>query len=158
MGAIDKYIKNQADRAIDKVQNSGDKFSVIISQVQGYVGTAFEVAKNGETFVGLQYSAETPIRDAIRAYTKAVQDELSKLNAEVSNSNALKGDVAAEAQKFVAAVDKVAQAYVSSLLAYSDKMHEYVMQYQEQDAKVTSNVAEEASALESSAEVYTEKY
>lgn len=163
MGAIDKFVRNSASRAIDNIQNFGEKFTSTISRVQGYVGTAFEVAKNGETFVGINYAEVPNIRAAIRQYVTNVQNELNKLNTEASSSNALKGeDVTAAVQAYVKAVDDVAKAYVSALLAYSDKMYEYadvkagaMSQHQ---SNLASNVSEEASTLADSAEIYTEKY
>lgn len=158
MGAIDQYIRNQASKAIDSVQNFGDKLSSIVSRVQGYTGAAFTVAKNGETFVGLQYSQIEPIRSAIRTYTTNVQNEVAKLNTDASNSSALKGEVAQAANSYVQAVSEVAKAYVSALLAYSDRMYEYGESYKQSDTNLASNVSEEASALSGSVETYTEKY
>ena len=158
MGAIGQWVKNQASRAWDSVQNIGDKFSTAIGKVQGYVGTAFEVAKNGSTFVGLQYSSIGTIRSAIRNYVTGVQKVLADLNTKASNKNALKGEVAAAADAYVKAVSDVAQAYVSALLAYSDRMYEYGEEYKKADTNLASTVSEEASALSSSAETYQEKY
>ncbi len=158
MGAIDKFVKNAAGRAIDSIQSFGDKLTGIVSRVQGYVGTAFEVAKNGETFVGMKYSEIPTIRAAIRTYVTNVQNEVAKLNTDASNNNALKGEVASAANAYVKSVSDVAQAYVSSLLAYSDKMYEYGENYKASDTNLASNVSEEASALAGSAESYTEKY
>ena len=157
MGIIQKA-QNAIGKAWDSVQNLGDKFKGIIGRVQGFVGTAFEVVKNGSTFVGLSYSQIEPIRASIRTYVTNVQNEIAKLNTDVSNSNALKGESAAACTQYVKAVSDVAQAYVSALLAYSDKMYEYGEAYKKNDANLSSNISEEATALASSAEVYTEKY
>lgn len=158
MGALTKHISNIADKAWDHVQNLGDKVSGVLSKVTGYVGTAFEVAKNGSTFVGLQYSQIEPIRASIRTYVTNVQTELAKLNTEASNSNALKGESAAAASAYVKAVSDVAQAYATALLAYSDKMYQYGEEYKKNDTTLSQEVKDEASALSSSAEAYTEKY
>lgn len=158
MGAIQQYVKNQAGRAWDQIQNFSDKFQAARSRVQGYLGTAFEVAKNGETFVGLQYSSIEKIRTAIRTYVTNVQNEVAKLNTEASNDNAVKGEVADATKAYVKAVSDVAQAYVSALLAYSDRMYEYGEEYKKSDTTLASNVNEEATALANSAETYTEKY
>lgn len=158
MGAIGQWAKNQAARAYDSVQNLGDRFQAAIGKVQGYLGTAFETAKNGAAFVGLQYSSIASIRSAIRTYVTNVQNEVAKLNTDASNSNALKGEIADAANQYVKAVSDVAQAYVSSLLAYSDRMYEYGEEYKKNDQTLSSSVTEEASALASSAESYTEKY
>lgn len=165
MGAIEKFVRNAAGRAIDKVQNIGDRFTSMINRVQGYVGTAFEVAKNGETFVGINYSEVPNIRAAISTYVSNVQTELGKLNTEASSSNAIKGeDVTNAVTAYVAAVDKVARAYVSSLLAYSDKMYEYAnggdgsKGMQQHQATLSENVSAEAKALTNDIEEYDPKY
>ena len=158
MGAIEKFVKNQAGRAIDKIQNFGDTIKSTLGRVQGYMGTAMEVAKNGETFVGLQYSAIPTIRGAIRTYVTNIQNKLAELHTGLSNSNALKGEIAAAAQKYVEAVSKVADAYATSLLAYSDKMYEYGEAYKSSDTNLSSSVSDEAGQLANSAESYTEQY
>ena len=165
MGVIEKYVVNQASKAIDKVQGFGDKLTELCNRVQGYAGTAFEVAKNGSTFVGIQYTAVPGIRTAIRNYVTNVQTELDKLNTEASSANALKGeDVVAAAAAYVKAVDDVAKAYTSSLLAYSDKMYEYAFGedgkggLQAAQANLASNVTDEADKLSSSVETYTLKH
>ena len=52
----------------------------------------------------------------------------------------------------------MAEKFVSSLLAYSDKMYEYGESYKKNDATLATNVSDEATSLSSSAEEYTEKY
>lgn len=158
MGAIGQWAKNQASKAYDSVQNMGDKFQTSIGKVQGYLGTAFETAKNGAAFVGLQYSAIPTIRASIGTYVSKVQTEIAKLNTDASNSNALKGEVASAANQYVKAVSDVASAYVSSLLAYSDRMFEYGEEYKKADTELASTVAEEATGMTNDAQVYTEKY
>ena len=158
MGAIGQWAKNQASRAYDSVQNMGDKFQTSIGKVQGYLGTAFETAKNGAAFVGLQYSAIPTIRASIRTYVTNIQNELANLHTSISNTNALKGEIAGAAQKYVEAVSKVADAYATSLLAYSDKMYEYGEAYKTSDTTLASSVTDEAAALDGSAESYTEQY
>lgn len=158
MGVIEKFVRSTGERATDTLRNFGDKLKTVVSRVQGYCGTAFEVAKNGSTFVGMKYDEIPNIRAAIRTYVTNVQKEVDKLNTEAVNTNALKGEVAAAANSYVKAVSDVANAYVSSLLAYSDKMYEYGENYKQSDTNVASNVSDEASSLAGSAEVYTEKY
>ena len=75
-----------------------------------------------------------------------------------SPDKALKGNIAPAASAYVKAVTDVAEAYVSALLAYSDKMYEYGDAMKKNDASLTSNVKDEASALASSVEKYVEKY
>lgn len=157
MGTIDKA-SFQLGKAWDHVQNLGDSFKGVIGKVGGYVGTAFEVVKNGSTFVGINYSQIEPIRASIRNYVTAVQAEVDKLNTEISNSSALKGEVAEATKQYVYAVSKVADAYVSALKAYSDKMYEYGEAFKQNDTSLSSNVTDEAKSLENSATEYTEKY
>ena len=170
MGRIEKYVVNQAGKAIDKIQNFVDKLTDLCSKIHGYAGTAFEVAKNGETFVGIQYSAVPGIRKEIRDYVTKVQTELDKLNTEATSDNAIKGkDLVAAAAAYVKAVDDVAKAYTSSLLAYSDKMHEYAFGVDGANGRATggmqkgqgdlaSNVTTDATELSSSVETYEVKY
>lgn len=166
MGMIEKYVVNHANRAIDKVQNFGDKMSSILSKVQGYAGTAFEVAKNGETFVGINYGEVPNIRAAIKQYVLDIQTVLAKLNTEATTDNAIKGtELVKSVAAYVKAVDDVSSAYVSSLLAYSDKMYEYAngsetgtKGMKQNEASLAENVASEASDLASQAEVYDPKY
>ncbi len=158
MGLIQKFT-NSVGKAWDHVQNLGDRFKSIIGSVQGYVGTAFEVAKNGSTFVGIGSTEQVnKIREAIRQYVRDVQTEVDKLRTDIKSTNALKGEAAEAADQYVEAVSKVAHAYVSALLAYSDKMYEYAEAYHKNDNQLASDVKDQASALSSSAEVYTEKY
>lgn len=165
MSTIGKYIANQANKAIDKVQNFGDKLTDICSKIQGYAGTAFEVAKNGETFVGIKYTAVPGIRKAIRDYVTKVQTELDKLNTEATSDNAIKGeDLVKAAAAYVNSVDQVAKAYVSSLLAYSDKMYEYAFGedgkggLKNSQATLASDVSTHANDLANSVETYEVKH
>lgn len=158
MGAIGKYVSNEIGRGIDTIHNIEDRFKQAVSSVLGYVGTAFEVAKNGETFVGLQYSQIEPIRESIRAYVAGIQSVLDKLNEHATIDNAIRGEAQAATKEYVKAVAEVAKAYTSALLAYSDKMYEYGEAYKANDTSLQSNIKDEASALSSTAEVYTEKH
>ena len=107
---------------------------------------------------GINYDSIDKIRGSIRTYVTKIQNELAKINSDLSPDKALKGDIAPAASAYVKAVTDVADAYVSALLAYSDKMYEYGEAFKKNDASLTSNVKDEASALASSAEKYTEKY
>ncbi len=158
MGYIDKFVRNEAGRAWDQVQNFADKISSSLSRVNGFLGTFMESAKNGETFVGLQYSSIETIRGAIRAYVANVRNVVDKLNSEATNDNAVKGETATAVKAYVKSVSDMAEKFVSSLLAYSDKMYEYGESYKKNDATLATNVSDEATSLSSSAEEYTEKY
>ena len=166
MGIISKAVvgyavgvaTTQGENARDKRLNFNDKLSATLSRITGYVGTQFEVAANGSSFIGLNYQKVEPIRTAIREYVKSVQDVLSELNTEATTKNALKGDIAVSAAKYVKAVSDVANAYVSALLAYSDKMYDYGMQIAANDQTLKKEVDDEANALTSDAEAYTEQH
>lgn len=157
MGLIDK-VRLGLGKAVDAVKNLKDKFTAAIGKVQGFVGSCFEVARNGSTFTGINYDSIDKIRGSIRTYVTKIQNELAKINSDLSPDKALKGDIAPAASAYVKAVTDVADAYVSALLAYSDKMYEYGEAFKKNDASLTSNVKDEASALASSTEKYTEKY
>lgn len=158
MGYIDKFVKNEAGRAIDIVQNFADMLGASMSRINGFIGTAFEVTKNGETFVGLQYSAIEPIRTAIRTYVTNVRNVVAKLNSEASNDNAIKGEAAKAAKDYVKTVSDMAERFVTQLLAYSDKMYEYGKSYQSNDTNLAQNIAQESSSLSNEGEEYVEKY
>lgn len=157
MGFIDK-VRLGLGKAADAVNNLKDKFTSVIGKVRGFVGSCFEVARNGSTFTGINYDSIDKIRGSIRTYVTKIQNELAKINSDLSPDKALKGDIAPAASAYVKAVTDVADAYVSALLAYSDKMYEYGEAFKKNESTLSSNVKEEASALASSAEKYTEKY
>lgn len=157
MGIIDK-VRIGLGKASDAVKNLKDKFTATISKVQGFVGSCFEAAKNGSTFTGINYDSIDKIRGAIRSYVTKIQNELAKINSDLSPDKALKGDIAPAASAYVKAVTDVADAYVSALLAYSDKMYEYGEAFKKNESTLTQNVKDEATSLSSSAEKYTEKY
>lgn len=161
MGVISAAVLGGAYVATtDKTQraNNNDNFAALLNRVFGYVGSAFEVAANGASFIGLNYQKVEPIRSAIREYVLEVQKKLSELNTEASTNNALKGEIAVSAAKYVKAVSDVANAYVSALLAYSDKMYEYGMQFAKNDQSLKDEVDKEADTLTSEAESYVEKH
>lgn len=158
MGQIEKFYSMRNSLAADVVKGRANIFKANVSRVQGFVGSLFETAKNGSTFVGLNYDSEKNIRRAIKEYVNGVQKTLLELNDKATNDQALRGDIAEAAKEYVAAVSKVASDYVSALLAYSDKMHEYVLDYQENAGKLSSDVRKEANSLSSESEAYTEKY
>lgn len=157
MGVIDK-VRLGVGKASEWMSSLKDKFTSSVNKVQGFFGSVFEVAKNGSTFTGIRYDAIDQIRGSIRTYVTKIQNELAKINSDLSPDKALKGDIAQATKAYVKAVTDVADAYVSSLLAYSDKMYEYGEAFRKNDAALSSNVSEEASALSSSAERYVEKY
>ena len=157
MGVIEKA-KIGLGKASDWMNGLKDKFTSSINKVQGYLGSAFEVAKNGSTFTGINYDSIDKIRGSIRTYVTKIQNELANINSDLSPDKALKGEVAAAAKAYVKAVTEVADAYVSSLLAYSDMMYKYGVAFKDNEQKLAQNVNEEATALASSAEKYTEKY
>lgn len=148
----------QGENSRDKRLSFNDKLNATLSRVQGYAGTAFEVAANGGSFIGLEYQKVEPIRTAIREYVQAIQEKLSELNTEASTSNALKGRIASAAANYVRAVSDVAKAYISVLLVYSDEMYKYGYQIADNDDTLKKEVDDEANALTSSVEAYTEQH
>lgn len=158
MGYIDKFVRNEASRAIDQIQNFADGLAAKLSSLNGYLGTIFEVTKNGEKFVGLQYSAIEPIRSSIRTYVTNVRNVVAKLNSEASNANAVKGEAAEATKLFVKTVSDMAERFVTQLLAYSDKMYEYGESYKKNDSNLAQNITQESNALSNENEEYVEKY
>ena len=57
------------------------------------------------------------------------------------------------------AIKEITDAYVSTLLVYSDKMQEYYEAYSKSDTSLASDVGQEASSLSSNAssQTYTEQ-
>ena len=157
MGIIEK-VKLGLGKASDWMNGLKDKFTSSINKVQGFLGSCFEAAANGGSFAGINYDSIDKIRGAIRTYVGKIQAELAKINSDLKPDNALKGEIATAASAYVKAVTDVADAYVSSLLAYSDKMYDYGEAFRKNDTSLSQNVADEATALSSSAEKYVEKY
>ena len=159
MGIIQKFTNAiQGSRAIDAIQAGGDIISEIKNSVQGWAGTIYNVASNGSEFIGLDYTKEPIIRDAIREYVKQVQAIADDLNDRADTSNAVKGEIEEATKKYLSAVKAAVDAYLSNLLAYSDKMHEYAEAYSKSDTTLSSDVTSEANALQGQTETYTEKY
>ncbi len=159
MGRLTNAALNEVQSGIDLINNIGDGFTATLHSIGGFVGGVLDTISAGGDFVGLDYSKEETIRNAIRDYVKNIQKELDGLNDEAGISNAVKGQAAKETKKFVAAVSQVAQAYASSLLVYSDNMHKYAEAYAKNDTdKLSEDIKAETTAMESKAEVYTEKY
>ena len=160
MGVIQKFTNAVAgSRAVDKVQSAIDWVGGAKNSVQGWAGSLFTVASNGSTFVGMNYDAVPTIRDAIRTYVKNVQTVTDGLNTDADANQAVHGEIEAETKKYLQAIKEVADAYVSTLLVYSDKMQEYYEQYSERDTKLSQDVSDESASLTSKASeiVYTEQ-
>lgn len=128
MGQIEKYVNSLAGNGINNVHTYSTQYQKPINSVQGYVGTAFEVAKNGESFVGLQYSAAGTIRDALKAYVASIQAEVDKLDEKAKSCNVSEAEAAVVA-RYVEAIAAVFKAYNNSLSNFGDKMYEYAENY-----------------------------
>lgn len=157
MGLISKFQNAvSGSKAIDAVQSAGDWISSAKSTVQGWAGTAYTVASNGSTFVGMNYNAVPTIRDAIRAYVKNIQTVADGLKTDAEASQAVHGDIVKSTQDYLAAIKEITDSYVSTLLVYSDKMQEYYEAYAKSDTSLASSVGDEARSLTSNAT--TQKY
>lgn len=127
MSVIDEFVKSSAKGLISNSKSLSIEFATKINRIQGYVGTSFEVAKNGETFFGIEHTEVSNIRAAIKEYVTKLQNELSDLNTKSLDLNNIKDDViTTTVTSYVKAVDDVVEAYVSALLSYSNKMYKYV--------------------------------
>lgn len=160
MGLIEKFQNTlQGNRAMDAIQSAGDWISGANKTVQGWAGSLFSVASNGSTFVGMNYQSVPGIRDAIRAYVKNIQTIADGLNTDADANNAVHGEITEETKKYITAIKAVVDAYVSSLLIYSDKMQQYYEAYSKSDTTLASNVGQEAAGLTSTAQsqTYTER-
>lgn len=160
MGLIQKAVNLvQGSRAVDVLQGAFDWVSGAKNTVQGWAGAAFTVASNGSTFVGMDYQKVPVIRDAIRAYVKNIQTVADGLNTDADANQAVHGEITEETKKYLNAIKEITDAYVSSLLVYSDKMQEYYEAYGKSDTSLASDVGQEASSLSSTAasQTYTER-
>lgn len=162
MGVIEKFQNAiQGSRAMDMVQKAGDLVTQAKSSVQGWAGALFSVATNGSTFVGMDFNQVENIRDSIRNYVKNIQTIADGINTEADAATALAGENLKPAvQKYLQAIKAMTDAYVSNLLIYSDKMHEYHEAYKTSEGQLSENVSTEAESLTSQAEstTYTEQY
>lgn len=160
MGTIQKFQNAlQGNRAMDAIQSAGDWISGARNTVQGWAGSLYTTAANGSNFVGMNYSAVPTIRDAIRTYVKNIQTVADGLNTDADANNAVHGEITAETKKYITAIKAVVDAYVSSLLVYSDKMQEYYEAYTKSDTSLASDVGQETAGLTSTAQsqTYTER-
>lgn len=160
MGLIQKFQNEiQGSRAVDVIQGASDWLSGARSSVQGWAGTLFTAASNGSSFVGMNYQQVPAIRDAIRNYVKNVQTVADGLNTDADAATAVAGEITAETKKYLQAIKAITDAYVSTLLVYSDKMQEYYEAYSKSDTTLSQDVSQEASSLTSNAQqqTYTEK-
>lgn len=160
MGLIQKFQNAvEGSRAVDVVQGAFDWVSSAKSTVQGWAGTAFTVAANGSNFVGMDYQQVPTIRDAIRTYVKNIQTVADGLNTDADASQAVHGEITEQTKKYLAAIKDITDAYVSTLLVYSDKMQEYYEAYGKSDTTLANDVGQEAQALSGTAasQTYTEQ-
>lgn len=154
MGVIEKR-KISVDKVADVLRARKDKYTASAKRVQGYMGSVFEIARNGSTFTGITENAASNISGSIAKYVSAIQNEIGKIKTDLNPNNALKGQLATEAQNYVVAVADAASAYVSTLLAYGDQMYKWAQAFKDNEAELSSTVSQEANALSDSAEVYT---
>lgn len=160
MSTIQKFINAASNTtALNAIKSGYDKVKTGLSSVQGWAGAAVNTASKGSTFVGMDYTKVDTIRGAIRDYVKGIQDIADKLNTDADPSNALKGEVVEKTKAYLSSVDQMVKAYISTLLAYSDKMAEYAEAYGKSDTSLASDVSDAASEMTSAAEQvqYTEQ-
>lgn len=154
MGIIEKR-KIAVDKVSDLLRARKDRYTASAKRIQGFMGSVFEVAKNGSTFTGITENAASNISGAISKYVGTIQTEIGNIKTELNPSNALKGQLATEAQNYVGAVADAAQAYVSTLLAYGDQMFKWAQAFKDNESELASTVQQETNALKEAAEVYT---
>ena len=160
MGAIQKFTNLVGgSRASDYVRGAVDWLKGARSGVQGWAGSMYQTASNGSTFIGLNYSEVPNIRQAIRTYVDNIQKVADGLNTEANAEIAVHGEITNATKSYMMAIKEVVDSYVSTLLAYSDKMQEYYETYKASDTQLSSDVSSEAKSLQSSAasSTYTEK-
>ncbi len=161
MGTIQKFTNTISSNSAKSLIESGlEKMKSGLSTIQGWAGAAVNTASKGSTFVGMDYTQVDTIRDAIRTYVKNIQAIADYLNTDADPSKALKGDVEAAVKSYLSNMKQEMDAFISALLAYSDKMFEYAEAYKASEKSLTSDVNDAAQAAASVAEqtTYTEQH
>lgn len=161
MGTIQKFTNAlQSNSARSTIEAGLDKMKSGLSAIQGWAGTAVNTASKGSTFVGMDYTKVDTIRDAIRTYVKNIQAIADYLNTDADPSKALKGEVEGAVKTYLSNMKQEMDAFISALLAYSDKMFEYAEAYRKSEQSLTSDINDAATAAASVAEqtTYTEQH
>lgn len=158
MSIIDKFVNTvTGSRAWDAAQGVGDRITSLVQGIQGYAGGLITSIQNGSPFVGMNYEQIPNVRQAIREYVTAIQTAADELNTGADVTVGVRGEIVEATKSYVQAVKDVCDAYVSQLLAYSDKMQEYYEAYAKSDETLSGNVSQEATELSGSVDTYTEQ-
>ena len=145
--------------AQDWIKNGFDQLKQNFSKTVGNVKATFTSVVSGTSYVGINGSKITYMRDAIRTYVKAIQEHLDKVVAEASTTNAFKGDYAVAVTEYVKAVEQACKDYTTALLEFSDNLDIIAEAYHAKDAEFASSITSSAREAESSGSAvrYTEQ-
>ena len=161
MGTIQQF-KNviQSNTARSTIEAGLDRARDGLNAIQGWAGAAVSYASKGSAFVGMDYTKVDSIREAIRTYVKNIQAIADYLNTDADPSRALKGEVEGAVKTFLTNMKQEVDAFISTLLAYSDKMFEYAEAYGKSDQSLTSDINDAATVAASVADqtTYTEQH
>ena len=134
-------------RAID------DLFTGTVEKKVAEVQSFFQ---NGTTVVGINVNQIEPMKQAIRDYVKAIEDELAKLE-NYDPEVAFKGTGIVPALKeYIVSIEKTCQAITSNLLAFNDKLTEVQKAYQAKDDAAKSMINSTAQSTSSAYTRYNE--
>lgn len=145
------------ERAGTQIKSFGQSAIDSISGITGrYTGAIGSTVLTG-SFVGMDYNQVPNIRAAIREYVESIKTELAKLNTQAETSQAFKGQIEGAVKEYVQAINTAADAYVSHLLEYSDKMQEVYEKYMAHEENLSQQVKGQGTELSSSVDEYTEQ-
>lgn len=161
MGTIQQFRNAiQSNTARSTIEAGLERARDGLNAIQGWAGAAVSYASKGSAFVGMDYTKVDSIREAIRTYVKNIQAIADYLNTDADPSKALKGEVEGAVKTFLTNMKQEVDAFISTLLAYSDKMFEYAEAYGKSDQSLTSDINDAATEAASVAEqtTYTEQH
>lgn len=143
---------------VDQLRNGWDNFKQSMKRVTGNIKATFTSVVSGTSYVGINGSKVTYMRDAIRTYVKAIQDHLDKVVADASTSNAFKGDYALAVTEYVKSVEEACKDFTTVLLEFSDNLDVIAELYHSKDAEFASSITSSAKEVQSSGSAarYTE--
>lgn len=145
------------ERAGTQLKTMGQSVLDTFKGITGrYAGALGSTLLTGD-FVGMDYSRVPIIRASIRDYVTSIKTELEKLNTEAETSNAFKGQIESAVKEYVLAINTAANAYVSQLLQYSDKMQEVYEKYVQHEQELSQQVKSQGTELSQSVTEYTEQ-
>lgn len=141
----------------DTLKNVYDQVKNIFDKAVGNTKANFTSLVAGTSFIGINGAKIPYMREAIRTYVKAAQENLDKMEASISTVNAFRGDYAAAVTNYVGTTKKMCQDIIECLLAFSDKLDMIAEAYHQRDEEFASSINSSASEASSTTQGYTEQ-